>query len=94
MLRDAGDLAAWERGYRFAQYAKLLNENPRHLLDVIQNLRFNVSCVTCHKPGNCMLIKVSRWRQTILEAVELQVSYIGLQSVRTLLPLSGQQILS
>lgn len=62
MLRDAGDLAAWERGYRFAQYTKLLNENPRRLLDVIQRLRFNVSCVTYHKPDSCMLIKASRWR--------------------------------
>jgi hypothetical protein len=44
ILRDAGDLAAWERGYRFARYAKTLNENPHHVLEVIQALRFNVSC--------------------------------------------------
>lgn len=43
ILRDSGDLAAWERGYRFAQYAKTLNENPHLVLDVIQRLRFNVS---------------------------------------------------
>lgn len=47
VLRDAGDLAAWERGYRFARYTDRLNDNPAVLLNAIINLRFNVSPI-CH----------------------------------------------
>lgn len=43
ILRDSGDLAAWERGYRFAPYANGLNSNPALLLDAVFRLRFNVS---------------------------------------------------
>ena len=51
VLRDAGDLAAWERGYRFARYADRLNDNPAVLLNAIVNLRFNVSnCTVVHEP--------------------------------------------
>lgn len=50
VLRDAGDLAAWERGYRFAQYARTLNETPQRVLDVIQLLRFNVGRVQLNPP--------------------------------------------
>lgn len=42
ILRDSGDLTAWERGYRFARYAKSLNETPHFILDIIQALRFGV----------------------------------------------------
>lgn len=42
ILRDSGDLAAWERGYRFSRYADRLNDNPAVLLEAIINLRFNV----------------------------------------------------
>lgn len=42
ILRDSGDLAAWERGYRFAPYADGLNANPALLLDAVFRLRFNV----------------------------------------------------
>ena len=42
VFRDSGDLAAWERGYKFGPFAELVNGNPATMLEVISRLRFSV----------------------------------------------------
>lgn len=41
VFRDSGDLAAWERGYKFGPFAELVNGNPATMLEVISRLRFS-----------------------------------------------------
>ncbi len=42
IFRDSGDLAAWERSYKFGPFSELVNGSPAAMLEIISRLRFSV----------------------------------------------------
>ncbi|KAF8343097.1 mediator complex subunit MED14-domain-containing protein [Cantharellus anzutake] len=60
VFRDSGDLAAWERGYKFGQFAEVVNANPSAMLEVITRLRFNAITETIEQQVKYLGLQSSR----------------------------------